>query len=147
MAEADDSDLSDYEKQRLANIKRNEAMLKSLGLQNVLSAKVDFLAAKQVKQAARQKARDTASRKRARPLEPPVRARASKRLRSTTKPDYTGENVVGGTALTASAGRSTVAQTAAKDSDGNSSEDDDEEDASIDYSEMPSDPSRLGAAL
>jgi hypothetical protein len=126
----EDSDLSEYEKRRLANIKRNNAMLLSLGL----GEKISVLSAKKLKASDNQKlgGKNVKKREPSQRLVLPVRS--SKRLRGAAKPNFAEEKIVGDSSLL---------------NNPSGSDDDDDEagekDTTIDYSTIPHGPEYLGA--
>jgi hypothetical protein len=126
----EDSDLSEYEKRRLANIKRNNAMLLSLGL----GEKIGVLSAKKLKAPDNQKLGGEKVKKREPSQRLVLPVRSSKRLRGAAKPNYVEEKIVGNSGLL--------------NSSPSGSDDDEagENDTTIDYSTIPHGPEYLGAA-
>jgi hypothetical protein len=141
-AAAADNDLSEYERQRLANIARNTAVLASLGLDDKDKRQKEALQAK--KDSAKRK-RVQADRER-RLRAPTAPTRTSRRLRKQPRPDYREDRPVETNSPTAVQSFDTGKSGGGSDDDNDDEEDDDEEEdeePSIDYASMPQEPNDL----
>ena len=139
-----EDDLSDYERQRLANIARNNAVMASLGL--VDKAKERREALEVAKAKARKRERERSARA-PRPRAEPVRV--SRRLRKQPRPDYR-EDKPGAAATSPSSvmvgdgvGKGGADDDDQDDDDAEGEEEEEEEAKGIDYDYMPQEPNDL----
>ena len=127
----DTSDLSDYERLRLENIKRNQAQLAALGLLGSigsLSGAAPAAKKKRKSTPADAEAKAAAKRRRAeaaKAREPERPTRSSGRLRGAKAPDYGAERLLG------------------TDDGEHGDEDEDDAEQAIDYTMMPIEPEHL----
>jgi len=112
------AELSEYELRRLDNIKRNEAFLASLGLDNIKPVKESHASSKEIKERKRA-ASDRRERLQAEPQGP---SRRSSRIAGI---------------------KTTVVE---EEEDGNEEDSEDDDDEAVDYEQMPSEPWQLDDA-
>ena len=120
------SDLSEYEQRRLENIRRNQAMLASMGLAGRVTANAEAEVAKTLKKASEKASREKQRKRRmleGRKRTPTIPTRSSKRIRA--------QDAVA------------VELAAARENDDATEEDEEAAAAVVDYTTMPMEPEEL----